>query len=199
MSDVIFPRVGSWSKDDENSNENGKKVIGSDEQKQQLCTCIITPFIHFSALVARRTTKSNFLTYSTFEGGRKHKAKIILLSFPLPLSFFKLRHSLWELNSRKIHQHLTNGTAWKMSWNEGLNTELPRLFYGSVALRRGTSKLIIFGCLRQFSSFLLLFLFPFFSFHQRAVRHQQHPLFPAKFSCKELTQSDQQVLLQERC
>lgn len=123
-----------------------------------------------------------------------------------------------------------------MSCNEGLRPELPRFFYGSVALRRGTSnqyiidsisllensdlsespvsltekkipflqaftkpnKLIIFGCLRQFSSLLLLFLFLLLFFHQRVERHR-HPLSPAKFSSEELNQSDQQVLLQGGC
>lgn len=123
-----------------------------------------------------------------------------------------------------------------MSCNEGLRPELPRFFYGSVALRRGTSnqyiidsisllensdlsespasliekkipflqvftkpnKLIIFGCLRQFSSLLLLFLFLLLSFHLRVERHR-HPLSLAKFSSEELNQSDQQVLLQGGC
>ena len=60
------------------------------------------------------------------------------------------------------------------------------------------NKSITFGCLRQFSSLLLLFLFLLLSFHQRVERHQ-HLLFPAKFSSEELNQSDQQVLLQGGC
>lgn len=62
-----------------------------------------------------------------------------------------------------------------------------------------SNKSIISGCLRQFSSLLLLFLFLLLSFHQRVERHRQHLLSPAKFSSEELNQSDQQVLLQGGC
>ena len=61
---------------------------------------------------------------------------------------FLLSHSLFSSSTQtqslrilpqKIHQHLTNWTTGKMSPNEGLRPELPRFFYSSVALRRGTS------------------------------------------------------------
>ena len=199
----------------------------------------------YTFLCRRCTTYHNVKLPILFYVWRKKRTQgedyiSFILSFLLSLSL-SLFSSLTQTQSlrilrQKIHQHLTNWTTWKMSCNERLRPELPRFFYGSVALRRGTSnqyiidsisllensdlsespvsltekkipflqvftkpnKLIIFGCLRQFSSLLLLFLFLLLSFHQRVERHR-HPLSLAKFSSEELNQSDQQVLLQGGC
>ena len=234
--------MGSWSKDDENGNANGKKAIGFDKQNKNYAPVSLLLYISLPSLhdVPQRQTSYLILRLKEEANTRRglYFFHSFFPSFSLSLSLFS---SLTQTQSlrilrQKIHQHLTNWTTWMMSCNERLRPELPRFFYGSVALRRGTSnqyiidsicllensdlsespvsltekkipflqvftkpnKLIIFGCLRQFSSLLLLFLFLLLSFHQRVERHR-HPLSPAKFSSEELNQSDQQVLLQGGC
>ena len=232
--------MGSWSKDDENGNANGKKAIGFDKQNKNYAPVSLLLYISLPSLHDVPQRQTSYLILRLKEEANTRRGLYFFPSF-FPSFSLSLFSSLTQTQSlrilrQKIHQHLTNWTTWKMSCNEGLRPELPRFFYGSVALRRGTSnqyiidsifllensdlsespasltekkipflqvftkpnKLIIFGCLRQFSSLLLLFLFLLLSFHQRVEGHR-HPLSPAKFSSEELNQSDQQVLLQGGC
>ena len=102
----------------------------------------------YTFLCRRCTTYHNVKLPILFYVWRKKRTQgedyiSFILSFLLSLSL-SLFSSLTQTQSlrilrQKIHQHLTNWTTWKMSCNERLRSELPRFFYGSVALRRGTS------------------------------------------------------------
>ena len=88
--------LGSLSNDDGDCNEDGKKAIGLDWQKQQLCTCI-TLFCTF--LCCRcTTTKWKCLILRFVEDVNTWE----LLSFSFP----ELWYSILEFHYKKNCQHL---------------------------------------------------------------------------------------------
>ena len=135
--------MGSWSKDDENGNANGKKAIGFDKQNKNYAPVSLLLYISLPSLHDVPQRQTSYLILRLKEEANTRRGLYFFHSF-FPSFSLSLFSSLTQTQSlrilrQKIHQHLTNWTTWKMSCNERLRPELPRFFYGSVALRRGTS------------------------------------------------------------
>ena len=93
-----FRAKGSLSNDNGDGNENGKKAVGSDWQKQQFCT-YITLFCSFLCHGCTTTTWKCLISRFVEDVNTRQQP-----SFALP----ELWYSPLESNSRQIHQHLTN-------------------------------------------------------------------------------------------
>ena len=135
--------MGSWSKDDENGNANGKKAIGFDKQNKNYARVSLLLYISLPSLHDVPQRQTSYLILRLKEEANTRRGLYFFPSF-FPSFSLSLFSSLTQTQylrilRQKIHQNLTNSTTWKMSCNEGLRPELPRFFYGSVALRRGTS------------------------------------------------------------
>ena len=50
ICDAFLPRVGSWSKENENGNENGKKAVGLDKQNKNYATVSLLLYISLPSL-----------------------------------------------------------------------------------------------------------------------------------------------------
>ena len=100
----VNPKMISFSNDDGDGNENGKKEIAYKQQqeKQQLCTCI-TYFYTFPFRYCTTTTCIGLISRFVEDVNSRRR-----LSFPFP----DLQYSPLEFNSRNIRQHLTKWTRW---------------------------------------------------------------------------------------
>ena len=96
----LTPLLGSLNNDDGDGNENGKKAIGLDQQKQHRCTCTL-----FCPFLCRRctTTTWNCLISRYVDDVKTNSKRRPSFSFP------ELCYSSLEFSSKKFH-------IWRIVW-----------------------------------------------------------------------------------
>ena len=98
-TDVSVLLLGSWSNDDGDGNEEGKKATGLDWQSNNFSLHVHHAFCTFLSRRCTTTTWKCLISRSVENGNTRQQ-----LSFSFP----KLWYNPLEFNSKTICQHLTN-------------------------------------------------------------------------------------------